>query len=95
MRKKCPYSELFWSAFSRIRTEYGEILRISPHSVRTQENVVQNNSKDGHFSCSVHYHCLERFFYNMFDMFEAVIDRFPVTVVFLYPLKTSESQWFL
>ena len=21
----CPYSELFWSAFSRIRTEYGEI----------------------------------------------------------------------
>ena len=23
VRKKCPYSELFWSAFSRIRTEYG------------------------------------------------------------------------
>ena len=22
--KKCPYSELFWSAFSRIWTEYGE-----------------------------------------------------------------------
>ena len=26
LRKNCPYSELFWSAFSRIRTEYGEIL---------------------------------------------------------------------
>ena len=25
LRKKCPYSELFWSAFSRIRTEYGAI----------------------------------------------------------------------
>ena len=25
LRKKCPYSELFWSAFSRIVTEYGEI----------------------------------------------------------------------
>ena len=25
LRKKCPYSELFWSACSRIRTEYGEI----------------------------------------------------------------------
>ena len=25
MRRKCPYSELFWSAFSHIRTEYGEI----------------------------------------------------------------------
>ena len=22
LRKKCPYSELFWSAFPRIRTEY-------------------------------------------------------------------------
>ena len=27
--KKCPYSELYWSAFSRIRTEYGEIYRIT------------------------------------------------------------------
>ena len=26
--KKCPYSELFWSKFSRIRTEYGEIRSI-------------------------------------------------------------------
>ena len=31
----------FWSAFSRIRTEYGEILRISPYSVRMQENTDQ------------------------------------------------------
>ena len=26
MREKCPYSQLFWSAFSGIWTEYGEIL---------------------------------------------------------------------
>ena len=26
-REKCPYSELFWSTFSRIRIEHGEILR--------------------------------------------------------------------
>ena len=25
LREKCPYSELFWSVFSRIETEYGEI----------------------------------------------------------------------
>ena len=25
LRKMCPYSKLFWSVFSRIRTEYGEI----------------------------------------------------------------------
>ena len=35
--------------FSRIRTGYGEILRISPHSVRMRENAEQNNSEYGHF----------------------------------------------
>ena len=25
MHEKCPYSELFWTVFSRIRTEYGKI----------------------------------------------------------------------
>ena len=34
LREKCPYSELFWSVFSRIRTEYGEMRSISPYSVR-------------------------------------------------------------
>ena len=24
LREKCPYSDFFWSVFSRIRTEYGE-----------------------------------------------------------------------
>ena len=28
LREKYPYRELFWSAFSRIRTEYGEILSV-------------------------------------------------------------------
>ena len=26
LREKCPYSEFFWSVFSRIRTEYGQML---------------------------------------------------------------------
>ena len=51
--EKCPYSELFWSAFSRIWTEYGEILRISPYSVRMLKNVDQNNYEYGHFLHSV------------------------------------------
>ena len=25
LREKCPYSEFFWSVFSRIRTESGEM----------------------------------------------------------------------
>ena len=49
LRKKCPYLELFWSVFSRIRTEYGEILCISSYSVRMRENMNQNNSECGHF----------------------------------------------
>ena len=47
MGKKCPYSELFCSAFSGIRIVYGEIL------VQMRENADRNNSKYGHFSRSV------------------------------------------
>ena len=47
--EKCLYSELFWSAFSCIRTEYGEIFRISPYFVRMWENADQNNSEYKHF----------------------------------------------
>ena len=43
---------LFWSAFFRIRTEYGEIRSISPYSVRMRENEDQNNFGYGHFSRS-------------------------------------------
>ena len=32
--KSVQIRSFFWSLFSRIRTEYGEILRISPDSVR-------------------------------------------------------------
>ena len=49
LRENYPYSELFWSAFSRIRTEYGQILRISPYSVRMRENTDQKNSEYGKF----------------------------------------------
>ena len=39
--------------------EYGEILRISPYSVRMRENADQNNSEFGHFpavvACNVWY----------------------------------------
>ena len=49
LRKTCPYSELFWSVFSHIWTEYKEILCISLCSVPMQENTEQNNSEYGHF----------------------------------------------
>ena len=55
MRKKCLYSELFWSTFSHIRTEYGEILRTSPYSVWMRKNAGQNNTEYGHFLRSEMY----------------------------------------
>ena len=56
LRKKCPYSESFWSVFSRTRTECGETLRISPYSVQMRENTGQNNSEYRHFLGSVRNH---------------------------------------
>ena len=53
LRKKCPYSELLWSAFSCIRAEYGEIRSISPYSVQMPENADQYNSEYRHFLRSI------------------------------------------
>ena len=66
LRKKCPYSELFWSVYSRIRIESGEIWSISPYSVRMWENTDQNKSEYGHFSRSV-WAVLESFFGDIVD----------------------------
>ena len=49
LREMCPYSELFWFVFSRIRTQSGKIRSISPYSVQMRENTDQNYSEYGHF----------------------------------------------
>ena len=53
LRKRCLYLELFWSAFSRVWTEYEDIRSISPYSVRMRENADQYNSKYRHLLRSV------------------------------------------
>ena len=53
LRAKFPYLEFFWSVFSRILIEYGEILHISPYSVQTRKNTDQKSSEYGQFSRSV------------------------------------------
>ena len=46
LREMCPNEEFFWSVFSRIRTEYGEILGIQSNAgIYGPENSVF-----GHFS---------------------------------------------
>ena len=37
VREKCPYLELFWSVFSRIRIEYGQIRSIFTCSVQMRK----------------------------------------------------------
>ena len=54
LREKCPFSEFFWSLFSSIWTEYGEIGSISPCSVRMRENTDQKNSG----KCSYTFHAV-------------------------------------
>ena len=54
LREKCPYSQFFWSVYSRIRTEYGER--------ENTENTDQKNSKHQHFSRSVKF----QFYINCF-----------------------------
>ena len=59
LRKKCSYSEVFWSAFSRIRTEtrrYGICgkMRGMYINFRMWENADQSSSKYGLFLCSVY-----------------------------------------
>ena len=69
MREKCPYSELLWSVFSRIRTKYE--LPISPDSVRMQENAYQNNFEYGHYLDSVLHPC-KQFFAQTFCIYLTV-----------------------
>ena len=52
LRKMCKYSEFLWYVFSRIWTEYRDLLWRSPYSVRMRGNTDQKNSKYGHFSRS-------------------------------------------
>ena len=51
--KKRLYSKFFLSVFSRIQTEYRQILRISQYSLRMRENTDHKNSECGYFLRSV------------------------------------------
>ena len=50
--KSVQIRSFFWSVWSRIWTEYGEMRSISPYSVRIRKNTDQKNSVFGHFSRS-------------------------------------------
>ena len=65
--KSVHIRSFFWSVFSRIQTEYKEILGISPHLVRMRENTDQKNSVFGHFSRSIINHdYFQRVFFRLY-----------------------------
>ena len=43
-RKKCPHSELFWSTFSCIRTEYSVSLRIQSGCAKMRTRITPNTN---------------------------------------------------
>ena len=49
LREKYSCLEVFWSAFSRIRTEYGNMRSKSPYSVQMRKNMDQRNSEQRNF----------------------------------------------
>ena len=55
LRQKCPYSEIFFFFFSRIWTECGEILRISPYSVQMRRNTDQKTLNTDTFHAVLAY----------------------------------------
>ena len=72
LHKKCLYSEFFWSVFSRIRTEYVEILLMSPYSVRMRENTDHKISEYGHFSRSAYSYNFTTFVTSIRDVFRTL-----------------------
>ena len=89
LRKKSPYSEFFWSVFSRIWTEYSETRSISPYSVRMKENKDQKNSKYGHFSCS------EGFIFQLKCCFKSILGKSPIFLSAESFLLVLEMKHFL
>ena len=66
LRKKCPYSELLWSAFSRIRTEYGEIPEISLR-IQSKCGKMFSPSLTLHFKSVARIHRSARIFFSSND----------------------------
>ena len=66
LHEKCLYSDFFWSAFSRIRIEHGDLLCKFSYLDRIRENTDQKNSEFEHLLRSVSW---EDFFHCFHDSY--------------------------
>ena len=71
--KSVQIRSLFWSVFSRIRTEYGEIRSISPYSVRMWENTDQRKLRIYYI-----FSFLESLISNLVSFVHSQIEKFTV-----------------
>ena len=77
----------FWSVFSLIRTEYGEILRISLHSIRMRENMDQKSLRIWTLFKQCKYYVSE----NSLELL--VLNVLYIFEYFIWILKCLEEIW--
>ena len=88
--KSVQIRNFFYSVFSRIWTEYGEVLRISPYSVRMRENTDQKNSVFGHFSRSVKTRKKD-----LRDLWKLNVETATLSIAFILHLKLAAPKTIL
>ena len=72
---------VFWSVFSRMWTEYEQILRICPFSVRIRENTDHRNSGYGYFSRNDND--------SKNRMVEKILKKFIVVILIFFSCKST------
>ena len=93
--KSVGIRSFFWSVFSCILTEYGEMGTISKYSVEMQENVDKTNSEYWHFSRGDTKHNNHKTA-RVNGSFEALLRRFS-WIIFIFILRWQQLQidlWF-
>ena len=83
--EKCPNTDFFWSVFSCIRTEYGDLRSKFPHSARMQKIMDQKKLRIrtlfAHLDAGVMY---------IFEMFVDNCEFFKITVMTLMSVSKKE-----
>ena len=97
LRKKCPYSELFWSLFFRIRTEYGEIrsiiFSISKCKNALEKKLMENNKRPMIKSLPYWDGCVVAWFMNdVLELTEPSVNEIETFMKLLYCVFMKSSN---
>ena len=87
LRENCRNTEFFWSVFSRIWTEYGDLRSKSPHSVQIRENTDQKKIRI-RILFGDNFSHFAYFLIALVDILFHQLFYFPNCYFFFYPWKT-------